>query len=219
MEKEIKSILAEMNTMLRDAVGPRTRKEYMHEHGVSGRDWHFGLSADDIIKNKIPANVIGCTGRAKLFCKLAADRGIKSFVVCTAKYDDWKAVCDGKKDSIRNGHQIIAVEIDGKMRVFDPGRRDLVFVKTDLQSGEFIDAIDSGKKEYIITAVVPGNEFENMDTYQKLHNLYASGNMDNPEFTIVPKKHKFFNRGKNGLVSKMADLMHYLGINKNNETH
>lgn len=205
MEKEIKSILAEMDVMLRGAVGPRTRKEYMQKRGVSGRNWHFGLSAEQIIKDKIPANVMGCTGRAKLFCKLAAKKGIKSFVVCTAKYDDWKAARNGEVRII-NGHQIIAVEIGGKMRVFDPGRKDLVFIKTNLKLGELIDAVDSGKKEYIVTAVVPGDEFEQMNTYQKLYNLYVSGDMNNPEFKIVPKKKNAFKHSDNNMVGKIRNI-------------
>ena len=144
----------------------------------NGCFWSATCAFNATSKEKIPANVVGCTGRAKLFCKLAAEQGIKSFVVCTAKYNDWQATHDGKANHM-NGHQIIAVEIDGKMRVFDPGRKNLVFIDTDLKSGEFIDAIDSGKKEYIVTAVVPGDEFAKMKTYQQLMNLYSSGDMEN----------------------------------------
>lgn len=196
-----------MHTMFHDAVGPRSRPDYMKERGVSGRDWHFRLSADDIIKDKIPANVAGCTGRAKLFCKLAAEKGIKSFVVCTAKYNDWKATHDGKANHM-NGHQIIAVEIDGKMRVFDPGRKDLVFIDTKLESGEFIDAIDSGKKEYIVTAIVPGDEFAKMNTYQQLSNLYSSGDMNNSAFTIKPQKTNIFTSGKQQVINRIANMIH-----------
>ena len=209
MEEEIKSILAEMHAMFRDAVGPKKRDDYMKSRGVSGRNWHFGLSAEDIIKDKIPANVIGCTGRAKLFCKLAADKGIKAYVVCTAKYDDWKSTHDGKANHM-NGHQIIAVEIDGKMRVFDPGRKDLVFIDTDLKSGEFIDAIDSGKKEYIVSAVVPGDEFAQMNTYQQLSNLYSSGDVNNSDFTIKPQKANIFNNGRKLVVNRITGIINRL---------
>ena len=207
MEEEIQSIIADMHAMFNAAEGPRTRQEYMREHGVSGRNWHFGLSAEDIIENKIPANVIGCTGRAKLFCYLAAQKGIKASVVCTAKYDDWKAVRDGKKDSIMSGHQIIAVKIGDKLRVFDPGRKDLVFIDTKLKSGEFIDAIGVGKREYIVTAVVPGDKFEEMNTYQKLSNLYTSGDMNNPEFTIRPRTPESFNRAEKSLRGRILSMV------------
>lgn len=209
MEEKIKSIIAQMHSMFHDAIGPRSRPDYMKEHGVSGRDWHFGLSADDIIKDKIPANVIGCTGRAKIFCKLAAEKGIKSFVVCTAKYNDWKATHDGKANHM-NGHQIIAVEIDGKMRVFDPGRKDLVFIDTKLESGEFIDALGSGKKEYIVTAVVPGDEFAKMNTYQQLSNLYSSGDMNNSAFTIKSQKTNIFIEGKQRVINRFTNMIYRL---------
>jgi hypothetical protein len=210
MEEKIKSIMAQMHSMFHDAIGPRSRPDYMKEHGVSGIDWHFGLSADDIIKDKIPANVIGCTGRAKIFCKLAAEKGIKSFVVCTAKYNDWKAKHGGKANHIMNGHQIIAVEIDGKMRVFDPGRKDLMFIDTKLESGEFIDAIGSGKKEYIVTAVVPGDEFAKMNTYQQLSNLYSSGDMNNSAFTIKPQKTNIFTEGKQRVINRFTNMINRL---------
>ncbi len=210
MEEKIKSIMAQMHSMFHDAIGPRSRPDYMKEHGVSGIDWHFGLSADDIIKDKIPANVIGCTGRAKIFCKLAAEKGIKSFVVCTAKYNDWKAKHGGKANHIMNGHQIIAVEIDGKMRVFDPGRKDLMFIDTKLESGEFIDAIGSGKKEYIVTAVVPGDEFAKMNTYQQLSNLYSSGDMNNSAFTIKPQMTNIFAEGKQQVINRFTNMINRL---------
>ena len=216
MEEKIKSIIAQMHTMFHDAVGPRSRPDYMKEHGVSGRNWHFGLSAEDIIKDKIPANVIGCTGRAKLFCYLAAQKGIKAHVVCTAKYDDWKATHDGKANHM-NGHQIIAVEFDGKMRVFDPGRKNLVFIDTELKSGEFIDAVGSGKKDYIVTAVVPGDEFAKMNTYQQLSNLYSSGDMNNSEFTIKPQKISMFNSGKQLVINRFTNIINRLVHNRENK--
>ena len=129
-----------------------------------------------IIEQKIPANVIGCTGIAKLFCYLANRANITAFVVCTAKYDDWAAVKNGE-NKIINGHQINAVEIDGKLMVFDAGRKHLHFIDTDLTPGSFIDAMDNGNLDYMITAVVPGKDFLQMDTYQKLRNLYTSGDI------------------------------------------
>lgn len=210
MEEKIKSIMAQMHSMFHDAIGPRSRTDYMTEHGVSGIDWHFGLSAEDIIKDKIPAKVIGCTGRAKLFCYLAAQKGIKAHVVCTAKYSNWKAKHGGKADQIMNGHQIIAVEIDGKMRVFDPGLKKLMFIDTKLESGEFIDATGDGKKEYIVTAVVPGDKFAKLNTYQQLSNLYSSGDMNNSAFTIKPQKANIFNNGRKLIANKFTSIFNRL---------
>ena len=216
MEEKIKSIMVQMHTMFHDAIGPRTRPEYMKEYGISDRNWHFSLSAEDIIKDKNPANVVGCTGRAQLFCKLAADKGIKSFVVCTAKYADWKATHDGKANHM-NGHQIIAVEIDGEKRVFDPGRKELVFIDTELKSGEFIDAIGNGKKDYIVTAVVPGDEFAKMNTYQQLSNLYSSGDMNNSDFTIRPQKINIFNNGKRLVINRFKNIINRLVHGRENK--
>ncbi len=185
-EKIIQDILDEMSKMFHDAVGPRSRREYMKKNDIRDSDWHFQLNVEQIIKNKIPANVMGCTGRAKLFCELAKRKGINASVVCTAKYKDWKDVKNGKSDRIRNGHQINAVKIDGVWRVFDAGYEKLKFIKTDLTPGSFLTDED------IVTAVVPGDKFQKVDRYRKLHNLYVSGDMNNSEFTIKPK---LFQRG------------------------
>lgn len=188
MEKIIQDILTEMNTMFRTAVGVRSRPEYMAEYKKThpGIKDHFGLSVKQIIEDKIPPQVIGCTGVSKLFCELAKKRGIKAFVVCTVKYDDWKALKNGENEFFMNGHQINAVEIDGRLRAFDTQRKKLKFFDTNLTIGTFIDAMGHGKSDYMITAVVPGDEFQLVDTGRKLVNLYASGDMNKSEFTIVP---------------------------------
>ena len=72
-DDKIQSLLDKMHTMFNGAVGPNNRAEYMRQHNVSGIDWHFSLSADDIINQKIPRMVAGCTGIAKVFCKYATD--------------------------------------------------------------------------------------------------------------------------------------------------
>ncbi len=186
-EQTIQEILNEIQKILAESVGPNDRREYMQSIGASSRDWHFGLTPEQIISDKIPARVVGCTGIAKLCCKLAADRGIKAFVVCTAKYDDWMAARQDSNKTINNGHQLNAIEIDGVLRVFDAGCRRVHFIETSLKPGSFIDALQKGTQDYMLTAVVPGDEFLHMDTYQKLFNLYMSGDMNNPEFTITPE--------------------------------
>ena len=186
IESKIQEIMNQMQEMFQNAVGPRNRREYTEYHGITGLDWHFGLTPKQIIEQKIPANVIGCTGIAKLFCYLANRAHIKAFVVCTAKYDDWATVKNGENKTI-NGHQINAVEIDGKLMVFDAGRKHLHFIDTDLTPGSFIDARGSGNLDYMITAVVPGKDFLQMNTYQKLRNLYTSGDMNKNTFSIRPK--------------------------------
>ena len=130
-EIKIQEILDEMQQMFKTAIGPRNRREYMNSIGVSGRDWQVSLTPEQIISNKIPAQVIGCTGIAKLFCKLATDRELTVFVVCTAKFDDWMAAKQDNNKTINKGHQLNAVEIDGILRVFDAGRRRVHFIDTN----------------------------------------------------------------------------------------
>ena len=188
MEKIIQSILTEMNTIFHTAVGVRSRPEYLAEYKKTHPDIkdHFGLSVKQIIQDKIPVQVIGCTGVAKLFCELAAKQGIKAFVVCTAKYDDWQATKNSGQKKMINGHQINAVEIDGHLCVFDATKPNLKFIGTDLIIGDFIDATGKGKADYMITAIVAGAEFQTVTNYQKLFNLYASGDINKSEFTITP---------------------------------
>ena len=62
-DKLIQSLLDKMHAIFDRAAGPNNRAEYMRQHNVSGRDWHFYLSAADNIKQKIQRAVAGCTGR------------------------------------------------------------------------------------------------------------------------------------------------------------
>ncbi|MBR4806568.1 MAG: hypothetical protein IKZ64_01970 [Alphaproteobacteria bacterium] len=182
----IQKILTDIDEILHKAVGSRSRPDYMKAAGITDPDWHFSLTADDIIEQKIPANVIGCTGIAKLFCKLAADTDLKYSVVCTAYEPDWRKARKGEPRNI-GGHQLIAVEIDGKMRMFHPGRSKLEFIDANVVVG---NTVDFGFRDvhglYLITAIMNPEDFVKINTGQKLHNIYASGNMNNPEFTIVP---------------------------------
>ncbi|MBO7509265.1 MAG: hypothetical protein J6T57_03260 [Alphaproteobacteria bacterium] len=185
--EQIQQILDEIDKILRSAVGARDRREYMREIGVVDRNWHFALTADEIINKKIPACVIGCTGIAKLFCKFAMNAGLEFWVVCNAYYPDWCAARAGGEKSI-SGHQAIAVKIDGRLRMFHPGRSKLEFVDTDVVVGNLVDfGFCDVSGRYLITAILAPTEFIKIDTYQKLHNVYASGDMSNPEFAIVVK--------------------------------
>jgi len=195
--EQIQSVLDKMHEILHNAVGPRNRREYMIENGISDEYWHFSLTADDIIKNKIPANVMGCTGRAKLFCKLAAENGIDCFVVCCAKLTDWYASreyrieSNHRKIKTMSGHQVIMVEIDGKLKMFDPGLKQLNFLDCIPDVGNIVK-FPGESQQYLITAVMKPSDFAKMDSAKKFCHVYASGDMNNPEFTIVPRKNKVF---------------------------
>ena len=182
--KQIQDILDNLHEILRSAQGPRTRREYMESKGFTGRDWHFLLTAEEIIKNKIPGDVIGCTGRARLFCKLAGN-SLPCFAVCTAYEPDWNDARGGKEHTI-SGHQVIAVEIDGKLRMFDPGKPQLEFLDTDVVVGNLVDfGFHNVPGRYLITAIMSPDEYNKINTYQKLRNVYASGDMNNPEFILL----------------------------------
>ncbi|MDE6250424.1 MAG: hypothetical protein K2M34_02185 [Alphaproteobacteria bacterium] len=184
-ESQIQTIIDKMHVIFHDATGSNDRVEYMRENNIAGDiNWSFSLSADDIINKKIPPRVAGCTGRAKLFCHLAAACDILCYVVATANYEDWLRAQAGHPNII-NGHQIIAVEMDGKLRAFSPGREKLEWISGDVVPGRFISAVRN-KPQNLITAVVPGDEFAKCDTYQKLRNLYTSGSMDCSDFIITP---------------------------------
>ncbi|MBQ6027123.1 MAG: hypothetical protein IJL21_01020 [Alphaproteobacteria bacterium] len=43
--EEIRKVLNDLDKILRSAVGPRDRREYMREIGVTDRNWHFSLTA------------------------------------------------------------------------------------------------------------------------------------------------------------------------------
>ena len=102
----------------------------------------------------------------------------------TAYEPDWKDARDGKEHTI-SGHQVIAVEIDGKLRMFDPGRRKLEFIDTNVVVGNLVDfKFPDMPGRYLITAIMSPDEYAKINTYQKLRNVYASGDMNNPDFTI-----------------------------------
>ena len=178
-DDQIQSILDKMHTMFDKAIGPNNRSEYMQQHNVSGIDWHFSLSADDIINQKIPRAVAGCTGISKVFSKLATEAGLKHVVLTTARIADLNAAeqdrKSGKKERIISGHQIIAVyDENGKLRAFDPGRKELRYIKSEIQVGNIINFHFGGEVvPHRITAILTPQEFAKVNTYKKLRDLYV----------------------------------------------
>lgn len=193
----IQSLLDKMHAMFDKAIGPNNRSEYMQQHNVSGIDWHFSLSADDIIKQNIPRAVAGCTGKAKVFSKLATEAGLKHVVLTTARMADLNAAeqdrKSGKKERIISGHQIIAVyDENGKLRAFDPGRKELRYIKSDIQVGNIINFHFGGEVvPHRITAILAPQKFAKVNTYKKLRDLYICGSGD--------KKKQDLKKGKNKL--------------------
>lgn len=175
----IQSLLDKMHAMFDKAIGPNNRSEYMQQHNVSGIDWHFSLSADDIINQKIPRAVAGCTGISKVFSKLATEAGLKHVVLTTAREENLKGAeqdrKSGKKERIINGHQIIAVyDENGNLHAFDPGLKELKYIKSDIQVGNIIKfRFDGEIIPHTITAILTPQEFAKVNTYKKLRDLYV----------------------------------------------
>lgn len=179
-DDQIQSILDKMHTMFDGAVGPNNRAEYMRMKNVSGIDWHFSLTAEDIINQKIPRMVAGCTGIAKVFCKYATDAGLDFFVLTTARVADLAGAADdhaaGNAERIINGHQIIAVrDENGKLRAFDPGLQELRYRKSDIYVGRILKLHFDDVIPHVITAILTLAEYNKIDTYKKLRDVYVNG--------------------------------------------
>ena len=179
-DDQIQSILDKMHAMFNGAVGPNHRAEYMRQHNVGGIDWHFSLSADDIINQKIPRMVAGCTGIAKVFCKNATDAGLDCVVLTTARIENLDGAAqdikEGKKERIINGHQIIAVhDAGGRLRAFDPGQKELKYIKPEIKVGNIIKFRFDAVVPHLITAILTPTEYNKIDTYKKLRDVYVNG--------------------------------------------
>ena len=179
-DDQIQSILDKMHAMFNGAVGPNNRAEYMRMKNVSGIDWHFSLTAEDIINQKIPRMVAGCTGIAKVFCKYATDAGLNFFVLTTARVADLAGAADdhaaGNAERIINGHQIIAVRDEtGKLRAFDPGLQELRYIKPDIYVGSIVKFRFDDVIPHVITAILTPAEYNKIDTYKKLRDVYVNG--------------------------------------------
>ena len=205
-DKLIQSLLDKMHAMFKGAVGPNNRSEYMRQHNVSGIDWHFSLTADDIINQKIPRAVAGCTGIAKVFCKYATDAGLDCVVLITARMTDLADAkhdrAAGNKERIINGHQIVAVrDKNGDLRAFDSGARELKYIKSNIYVGGIIKfRFDGNVVPHLVTAILTPTEYNNIDTYKKLRDVYVNG-MDNKKRDFMGGKNKL------GMLGKLKQIL------------
>lgn len=187
LEHQIQSVIQDTRQIFRAATGPRLRIAYWRANNIHARhEWLYCMSAEDIIENAIPARVAGRVGQAKVFCKMAAARGLDCYVVCSADYYDWLDAAHGDDRGIR-GRVMMAVRDNGRMRIFDPfcGPRP-VWYDCATRPGNFIQPLRY-QLPYLICAIVPRDEFLQCDSYEKMRNLYASGDMSCSEFKIKPE--------------------------------
>ena len=173
--EKIDKFFHDIEPSLKDAI---SRDEYFEQHPeiTDHKNFNFSLSGDDIVKNKIPYNVAGCTGRAKLFSKYAQEVGLKDFyIVITAKKDDLK---NKNSNQMIDGHQLIAIKLSDGLHIIDPGAgKTYEKAKIDgiCRVGENIDAVRSNKNDYVISAILEPNEYNDIKTYEQIEKLYIGG--------------------------------------------
>ena len=173
---------------------PVSRREYINSHPEikDALDFSFSLSADDIITQKIPMQVMGCTGVAKLFSKYAQEEKLDCFAVFTANIEKLKER-QTNKQTIVDGHQIIAVRFSDGVRLFDPASKDgLQFYKdrngkeirvpsmraligTELVSQNSKDPWAERQAGSVITSVEPASKLAHIKSYKDVENRYLMG--------------------------------------------
>jgi len=95
--------------------------------GVKPQDVYTAFTAEEIIQYKLLGNVMGCTGDARVFHKLADELGLRVRTVSTSNSKDYYHACyaGGRKISRMkpqahlNGHVGVAVGWGGKWRLLD----------------------------------------------------------------------------------------------------
>ncbi len=219
---KIRIVLQQVADIFDNAITPGiTRQEWIKNHDIkTGLNYNFSLTADDIIKNKIPRRVVGCTGIAKVFGKLAKEAGLECFVVSTANYEDWKKAKEADKNkqkrNIINGHQIIAVQFSDGLKAFEPANPKLEFINGEVKLGKLIKATGNTGPDFLISAISTPDMFANVKEYQNIVNLYTSGDMNNDKFIIKPEMERFKSGIKN-IKNKTANMFRHYFFHKSHE--
>lgn len=141
----------------------------------------FSFNADEIEKYKIPSYVVGCSGRANLFVKYATE---SKNALNPADIRIIPSVqISGIGQNPMHGHQIIAIKMSQGWQLINENRRDFNNAKIntgnkniqDINSmiGQDIDALNHGKPEFKIAAVLTPEEHLQINSSEKLQNIYA----------------------------------------------
>lgn len=170
IKMKLNAVFMEFHNMARHSVGPKTLREYAAANNMTmdmAEKWKFALRAQDIIEQKLHPNIVGCTGRARVFSHLLSNKGIEHKVILTA------IVSDLQHSDIKriDGHQIIAVNIDGKLCMFDPAEKELNLIEGDVFVGRHFKYVFSDQ-EYVITNIMSPKEYERIDSLEKLQTAY-----------------------------------------------
>ncbi|MBP3340780.1 MAG: hypothetical protein J6L47_03910 [Alphaproteobacteria bacterium] len=167
---KLNAVFMEFHNMARHSVGPKTLHEYAAANNMTmdmAEKWKFALRAQDIIEQKLHPNIVGCTGRARVFSHLLSNKGIEHKVILTAIVSDLQ-----HSDTKRiDGHQIIAVNIDGKMRMFDPAEKELNLIEGDVFIGRHF-RYPFSDQEYVITNIMSSTEYDKIKSLPDLQNAY-----------------------------------------------
>ncbi len=152
------------------------REWWLHEYRqTSGNRYAnmFSFSADDILRNNIPSYVVGCSGRADLFAKYAAEVGLDVKIIAM--------VDTASKKQYPDGHQIIAVKFPDGLHMIDPGGGRTTYERAQI-TGQckvgtkvYYNRRD-GQTEYKITAILTPDEHARIDRIEKLAAIYNHGN-------------------------------------------
>ncbi len=133
------------------------------DKNITKVDNRFALTANEIIENKIPLNMLGCTGLAKLFSYYANEIDLDCEVVFTANENDLK-----NNSSQINGHQLISVKLEnGKDVVFDPREPELKEI--DLTN------FSHAGTPHIFVAKQSGKDIEQVNSVEKIEKIYLDG--------------------------------------------
>lgn len=152
------------------------REWWLHEYRqTSGNQYAnmFSFNADEILRNNIPSYVVGCSGRADLFAKYAAEVGLDVSIIAM--------VDTASKKQYPDGHQIVAVKFPDGLHMIDPGGGRTTYERAQI-TGQckvgtkvYYNRRD-GQTEYKITAILTPNEHAQIDRIEKLAAIYINGN-------------------------------------------
>ena len=169
----------------------------------------FSFDAEEIIKLKIPSQVVGCSGRADLFAKYANEMDLDVNIVAMVD------IAEKDKD-MPNGHQIIAVKFpDGSQQLIDPGRGRETYEKAVINGkcnvGEKISYNRrDGRTDYEITAILTPDTHAKIDSQEKLTKIYKNPQIKPETREILTAVNTIVNELQNpktGLNSLATNIM------------
>ena len=141
----------------------------------------FSFNADEIEKYKIPSYVVGCSGRANLFVKYATE-GKNALHPEDIRIIPCVQISSIDKKPM-HGHQIIAIKMSQGWQLINENRRDFNSAKINIGNktiqdinslvGQDIDALNHGKQEFKVAAVLTPEKHLQINSSDKLQDIYS----------------------------------------------